>query len=141
MAVQELRARVFRDDGQPPGGRTIHYLAEIYGLRPVIVISETLAQEYWREPSRAIGKRVRYGPNLPWREIVGVVGDERDDGLESTGDGDGVLAAVERLVSGADDLVRGAVEPRRDARLHARAAAGGVVRQRRAAARGRADPR
>ena len=62
-------------------GRSITW-PEIYGLRPVIVISETLAQEYWQEPSRAIGKRVRYGPNLPWREIVGVVGDERDDGLD-----------------------------------------------------------
>src|SRR4030095_5664692 len=53
---------------------------EIYQRPPVIVISETLAREYWGEPSRALGKRVR-GYALPWYEIVGVVGDERDDGL------------------------------------------------------------
>ena len=30
----------------------------------------------------AIGKRVRGSPGNPWREIVGVTGDERDDGLD-----------------------------------------------------------
>jgi ABC-type antimicrobial peptide transport system permease subunit len=29
----------------------------------------------------ALGKRIRNHPELPWREIVGVVGNERDDGL------------------------------------------------------------
>jgi predicted permease len=61
-------------------GRSITW-TEIYQLRPVIVISETLAREYWKEPSRALGKRVRSSRRNPWREIVGVVGDERDDGL------------------------------------------------------------
>jgi len=55
---------------------------EIYEGRMVIVISETLAREYWKEPARAIGKRVRCcNTTMPWREIVGVSGDERDDGL------------------------------------------------------------
>ncbi len=55
---------------------------EIHERRPVILISEPLAREYWTEPSRAIGKRVRaLQPEVPWREIVGVVGPERDDGL------------------------------------------------------------
>jgi putative ABC transport system permease protein len=62
-------------------GRSITW-SEIHERRRVIVISETLAREYWKEPSRAIGKRVRATqPNAPWREIVSVVGDERDDGL------------------------------------------------------------
>jgi putative ABC transport system permease protein len=61
-------------------GRSITW-SEIYGQRPVIVISEPLAREYWGEPARALGKRVRTSPRNPWREIVGVVGDERDDGL------------------------------------------------------------
>jgi hypothetical protein len=47
----------------------------------VILISETLAQKYWQEPARALGKRVRASSRRPWREIVGVVGPERDDGL------------------------------------------------------------
>jgi predicted permease len=61
-------------------GRSITW-GEIYAERPVILISETLAREYWGEPSRAIGKRVRGSRQNPWREVVGVVGDERDDGL------------------------------------------------------------
>jgi predicted permease len=62
-------------------GRSITW-AEIHERRPVIILSETLAREYWKEPSAAIGKRVRaMQPGAPWREIVGVVGPERDDGL------------------------------------------------------------
>ena len=63
-------------------GRSISW-GEIYGRRPVIVISAALAREYWQDPSLAIGKRVRCcnDPQVPWREIVGVVGDEHDDGL------------------------------------------------------------
>jgi len=54
---------------------------DIYERRPVMVVSAAFAREHWREPANAIGKRVRYGTEEPWREIVGVVGDERDDGL------------------------------------------------------------
>ena len=61
-------------------GRSITW-NEIYERRPVMVVSETLAREYWQEPPRALGKRVRAGARQPWREIVGVTGDERDDGL------------------------------------------------------------
>jgi putative ABC transport system permease protein len=56
--------------------------SDIYQQRMVIVISETLAREYWREPALAIGKRVRCcNAKTPWREIIGVTGDEHDDGL------------------------------------------------------------
>ncbi len=62
-------------------GRSITW-SEIHERRPVIVISEPLAREYWMEPSRAVGKRVRsLQRDAPWREIVGVVGPERDDGV------------------------------------------------------------
>jgi putative ABC transport system permease protein len=43
------------------------------------VISENLAREYWGEPSNALGKRLTGSEG--WSEIVGVVGDERIDGL------------------------------------------------------------
>jgi putative ABC transport system permease protein len=63
-------------------GRSITW-SEVHEQRPVIVISETLAREHWTDASSAIGKRVRSqrAGGAPWREIVGVVGDERDDGL------------------------------------------------------------
>ena len=60
-------------------GRTITW-ADIREHRPVVVISENLAGEFWRDPSEAIGKRVR-GWRRAWYEVVGVVGNERDDGL------------------------------------------------------------
>jgi putative ABC transport system permease protein len=50
-------------------------------LQRVVVVSENLAREYWGEPGKAIGKRVRLFENGPWDEIVGVVGNERADGL------------------------------------------------------------
>jgi predicted permease len=63
-------------------GRSITW-SEIHERRPVIVISAPLAREVWGEPARALGHRVRVccGWDKSWREIVGVTGDERDDGL------------------------------------------------------------
>ena len=54
---------------------------DAYQRLPVVVLSEKLAREYWKTPGEAIGKRVRNSPANPWREVVGVVGDERDDGV------------------------------------------------------------
>jgi hypothetical protein len=48
---------------------------------PVVMISENLAREFFKTPSAAIGKRIRNSPDNPWREVVGVVGDEYDDGV------------------------------------------------------------
>ena len=61
-------------------GRSVTW-TDILEQRPVAVISEPLAREYWNEPARAIGKRVRVSGSDPWREIIGVTGAERDDGL------------------------------------------------------------
>jgi predicted permease len=54
---------------------------DAYERRAVVAISENLAREYFRTPASAIGRRIRNSPSNPWREIVGVVGDERDNGL------------------------------------------------------------
>src|SRR4029453_3034050 len=62
-------------------GRSITW-SDIYEQRPVVIISEPLAREYWGEPAKAIGKRLRGSSSrFPWREIVGVSANERDDGL------------------------------------------------------------
>jgi predicted permease len=54
---------------------------DIYGRRPVVIISENLAREYWGSPSAALGKRMRdYTPT--WREVVGVVEDVHVDGVQ-----------------------------------------------------------
>lgn len=64
-------------------GREITW-SEIYGLRPVVMISESLAREMWGTPSAAIGKRVREFPKMPWHEVVGVVQDVREKGVQET---------------------------------------------------------
>ncbi|MEW5927144.1 MAG: ABC transporter permease [Gemmatimonadota bacterium] len=73
----------FETMGNPVvAGRSVTW-DEVHGARPVAVVSETLAREYWGEPARALGRRVRGtgGEGGRWYEIVGVVGEERDDGL------------------------------------------------------------
>jgi predicted permease len=52
-----------------------------YSKLPVAMVSENFAKEYWGSPQNALGKRVREGPIDDWRQIVGVVGDIRDDGV------------------------------------------------------------
>jgi predicted permease len=56
--------------------------AEMYGLRPVVMVSENLAREMWGTPSGALGKRLREDPGLPWREVIGVIQDVREKGVE-----------------------------------------------------------
>jgi predicted permease len=55
--------------------------AETYAFHPVVLVNETFVREYWRDPREALGKRIRQSPTNPWRTVVGVVGDERDDGV------------------------------------------------------------
>jgi len=56
--------------------------AEVYGLRPVVMVSENLAREMWGTPSAALGKRLREDPGLPWREVIGVIQDVREKGVQ-----------------------------------------------------------
>jgi putative ABC transport system permease protein len=62
-------------------GRDITW-TDVFDVRPVVLISENLAREYWRDPAEALGKRVRENPKGTWREIIGVVGNERDNGVD-----------------------------------------------------------
>ena len=54
--------------------------ADVHNAAPVAILSENLAREYWGEPAKAIGKRVRRTPKTAWIEIIGVAGNERQDG-------------------------------------------------------------
>jgi predicted permease len=55
--------------------------ADAYELHKVAMVSENLARELWGQPAAAIGKRVRPSTTGDWREVIGVVTDMRDDGL------------------------------------------------------------
>jgi putative ABC transport system permease protein len=50
---------------------------------PVVIVNEALARRHWPDGS-AIGSRINFRPGeMPWAEVVGIVGDTRDEGLAS----------------------------------------------------------
>jgi predicted permease len=61
-------------------GRDITWPEE-FEKRPVAIISENFAREYWGSPSNALGKFVHVGSSDPWHEIIGVAGNVYDDGV------------------------------------------------------------
>jgi predicted permease len=69
-------------DGTPLiAGRDFTW-TDIYEKRHVAMVSDNLAREMWGSPTAAIGKRIRSGLNDVWREIVGVVADVYDNGVD-----------------------------------------------------------
>jgi predicted permease len=56
---------------------------EVYGLRPVVMVSENLAREMWGTPSAAVGKQLREFPSMPWHEVIGVIEDVRENGVQA----------------------------------------------------------
>src|SRR5262249_47377994 len=72
----------FKTMGRPMvAGRDFTW-PDIYDKRNFILVSENLAKEFWPKPGDAVGKRIRQSSKAPWREIIGVVGNERDDGAD-----------------------------------------------------------
>jgi predicted permease len=55
---------------------------DLQDKRNVVIISENLARELWRDPSAALGKRIREGMKDDWREIIGVVQNIYDNGAD-----------------------------------------------------------
>jgi predicted permease len=64
-------------------GREITW-SEVYALHPGVMISENLARELWGSPSAAVGKHLREYLSTPWDEVVGVVQDVREKGVQKT---------------------------------------------------------
>jgi len=56
--------------------------ADLYDRRPVAIVSEAFAQEMWGDTASALGRFIRPTQTGEWREIVGVVGDVSDDGVD-----------------------------------------------------------
>ncbi|HTP42961.1 MAG TPA: ABC transporter permease [Candidatus Acidoferrum sp.] len=54
---------------------------EIYQKIPVAIISENFAREYWHDANNALGKRIRVGSSDNWAEIIGVVANTYDSGM------------------------------------------------------------
>lgn len=62
-------------------GRDLNW-TDIHQIRPVAIVSENFAREYWGSPSAALGQRIHDPAGARWGEIVGVVGDVRQDGVD-----------------------------------------------------------
>ena len=73
MGIRLLRGRAFS-------------AADNEGSLPVAIINEAAARQYWPNED-AMGKRVRLddGSEPVWRQVIGVVGDVRQDGLVNAG--------------------------------------------------------
>lgn len=50
---------------------------------PVAVVNETMARTYWADPAAVVGGRIRLGSAAarPWATVVGIVADERHNGV------------------------------------------------------------
>ena len=107
---------------------------DAYEQRPVAMVSESLARELWNEPAAALGKHVRPYQNGAWREVVGVLSDMRDDGLNKKAPTAVVLAAPDealhrdarsrpQLARGVTVVIRSTADGRR--RVRQRAQPGG----------------
>lgn len=69
MRIPIVRGRVFTDTDRAD-------------TTPVVIINEALARLHWPDEN-PVGRRICFRPGqLPWREIVGVVGDTHDEGLD-----------------------------------------------------------
>ena len=59
---------------------------DVHEGRQVVLVSENLAREYWGSAQAAIGRRLRQGARgvafSPWSEVIGVVEDVRDVGVD-----------------------------------------------------------
>lgn len=55
---------------------------DVYQLHPVALVSENLARELWGTPTAALGRHIRESRTAPWRQVIGVMADVRDNGVD-----------------------------------------------------------
>ena len=79
---------------------------EIYDKRPVALVSENLARNYWGSAAGAIGKRIRVGNIDDWREVIGVAGDIHDDGVNEPAPTSAYWPVIMERFEGQKQLVR-----------------------------------
>ena len=56
--------------------------SEIYKRQPMVIVSENLAREIWGSPAAAVGKRIRRNPGMPLLQVIGVVQDIYQNGVQ-----------------------------------------------------------
>ncbi|MGA7256522.1 MAG: ABC transporter permease [Terracidiphilus sp.] len=56
--------------------------ADEFGMRPMVMVSENFARETWGSAPAAVGKRVKQFSGSPWDEVIGVVENVRQHGVD-----------------------------------------------------------
>ena len=56
--------------------------SEVYAYSPVVMVSENLAREMWGTPWAALGKHLREFSNMAWHEVIGVIQDVPEKGVQ-----------------------------------------------------------
>ena len=100
IGIPVKRGRVFDD-------------TDVRGRTPTAIVNEAFASRYFPEED-PIGKRIDFEGNEKtrrWREIVGVVGDVRDRGLDRAAEPQLYLPYAQRATAGFFIVARGAGDP------------------------------
>ena len=85
MGIPLVRGRVFSSHDAETSGN-------------VVIINEAAARRYWPNED-PMGQRISIGATDDWREIVGVVGDTRHEGLDAEADPAAYLPQRQRFLS------------------------------------------
>ncbi len=80
--------------------------SEIYNGTPVAIVSENLARELWGNARAAVGKRIRDNLKNYWREVIGVVADLHDDGIDQKSPTMVYWPLLQKNLQGADTVIR-----------------------------------
>ncbi|MBO0722111.1 MAG: ABC transporter permease, partial [Blastocatellia bacterium] len=79
--------------------------SDIYNIAPIAIVSEKFAREYWSDPASALGKQIRQSQKGDWLEVVGVVGDVHQDGVDKEAPASVYWPILVANIGGADILV------------------------------------
>jgi predicted permease len=62
---------------------------DVRDRNPVVVVSRSFAERHWGDPASALGHRITWGTpqSSAWSEVVGVVADTHDDGVDQPAPG------------------------------------------------------
>jgi putative ABC transport system permease protein len=96
-------------------GRDLEW-TDLDNRRPVVLVSENLAREFWNDPGAALGKRIRTDQLSPWFEIVGVTGNISDNGVHETAPGIVFWPIIVSVPPREDFITRGVVYAIRSSR-------------------------
>ena len=80
---------------------------DLFQKLPVGLVSENFAREYWGSPANALGKHIRVTAKDDWREIIGIIGDVHDDGMNQEAPSVAYWPTIsQHFESGDEDLRR-----------------------------------